>query len=125
MQRRRPGVVEWIRYCFGRRLPDDLRDWVLRDLTGRNSYVRHLIRGMVPLTPMYAAFLLFPGALWLRLAMVALALILALLFSAAYMEQNRARRLELHGLDPTILPARRQEARDRERQAYLETYRDE
>ncbi|WP_327145954.1 DUF5313 family protein [Nocardia sp. NBC_01327] len=98
-QRRRPTFPEWLGYTVGRPLPPDLRGWVLRDLTGKHAYTRHLVRGMVPFLPIFAVFLLlFPGPLWLRGAMSLLALILALFYCAAYMAPNRAYRLAQHGL---------------------------
>ncbi|MFI9504410.1 DUF5313 family protein [Nocardia sp. NPDC052566] len=95
---RRPNPIQWLGYAFGRRLPDSMIDWVRNDLTGKHAYARHLIRGMVPFTPLFAAFLMFPGALWLRGAMTLLALILALFYCAAYMSLNRPHRLAQHGL---------------------------
>ncbi|MGX1809107.1 DUF5313 family protein [Nocardia sp. NPDC055321] len=98
-QRRRPTFAEWLGYTVGRSMPGDLRDWVLRDLTGKHAYTRHLVRGMTPFLPVFAVLLFaFPGALWLRLAMTLLALILALFYCAAYMAPNRAHRLAQHGL---------------------------
>jgi hypothetical protein len=33
--RRRPNVIQYIRYCYGRRLPDTIRDWVRNDWPAR------------------------------------------------------------------------------------------
>lgn len=121
--RRRPSPLQWIGYSFGRRLPDELRDWVREDLTGRHAYVRHLVRGMVPFIPIFVIFMLFPGPWWLRAQMVALGLVLGLIYSAAYMRQNRAHRLEKHGLDPDLKPARQQAEDDRARAEYERLYR--
>ncbi|WP_330183486.1 DUF5313 domain-containing protein [Nocardia sp. NBC_01503] len=99
IQRRRPTFPEWLGYTVGRPMPDDLRDWVLHDLTGKHAYTRHLIRGMVPFLPIFAAFaLFFPGPAWIRATMILLSLILALFYCAAYMAPNRAHRLTQHGL---------------------------
>ena len=121
--RKRPSPLQWIGYSFGRKLPDDLRDWVREDLTGRNAYVRHLVRGMVPFIPIFVIFMLFPGPWWLRAQMVALGLVLGLIYSAAYMKQNRAHRLDKHGLDPDLKPARQQAENDRTRTEYERLYR--
>ncbi len=115
---KRPNVAQWIAYAFGKRLPDDLRDWVRHDLTGRHAFVRHLFRGMVPFVPIFAVFMLFPGPWWLRAQMVALGLSLALIYSAAYMGQNRSHRLERHGLDPELRPIRQQQEKDLDRKRY-------
>ncbi|WP_159842643.1 DUF5313 family protein [Nocardia sp. CY41] len=117
-ERRRPGPLQWIGYAFGRRLPDSMREWVRDDLTGRFAATRHVLRGMVPFTPLFAAFLLFPGELWLRGAMILLALLLALFYTVAYMPMNRAHRLAKHGLPVDLENPRRAERRARERARY-------
>ena len=38
--RRRPNVIEYIRYCYGRPLPDSMRDWVRNDLAGKGAAAR-------------------------------------------------------------------------------------
>lgn len=123
--RRRPTVMQWIGYSFGRRLPDELRDWVEFDLTGRNAYIRHLVRGMVPFLPIFAVFMMVPGPWWLRAQMVALGLVLGLIYCAAYMKQNRAHRLEKHGLDPDLKPERQRDEDARARVEYERLYRSE
>ncbi|MFP3671056.1 DUF5313 family protein, partial [Priestia sp. SIMBA_032] len=80
---------QWIAYSWGRKLPDELQDWVRHDLTGRWRVPRHLLRGMIPFLPVFALFLLFPGPIYLRLAMILLGLILALFYCSAYMQMNR------------------------------------
>ncbi|WP_174188117.1 DUF5313 family protein [Nocardia barduliensis] len=117
-QRRRPGPIQWIGYAFGRRLPDSMREWVREDLTGRFAATRHVVRGMVPFTPLFAAFLLFPGELWLRGAMVLLALLLALFYTVAFMPMNRAHRLAKHGLPADLENPRRARQRESERARY-------
>ncbi|WP_430334401.1 DUF5313 family protein [Rhodococcus sp. ACT016] len=99
---RRPNPLQWIRYACGAKLPDSMQEWVRNDLIGDWAVPRHMIRSMVPFIPIFAAFFLFPGPVWLRGSMVLLGLFLALFYSAAYMEQNRSRRLEKHGLPPDL-----------------------
>ena len=94
--RTRPTPWQWVGYAFGRTLPSTMTDWVANDLTGDHAVVRHLIRGQVPFLPIYAVFMFFPGELWLRGAMVLLAVLLSLFFTASYMEENRQRRLVRH-----------------------------
>lgn len=117
-ERTRPTPWQWLGYTAGRKLPDSMQAWVRNDLTGPWRVPRHLLRGMIPFTPVFAAFLFFPGPIYLRLAMILLGLILALFYCAAYMPMNRAHRLQLHGL-PTDLenPARVRQHQD-ERQTY-------
>lgn len=102
MSRTRPGPLQWIGYSVGRTLPLTMQEWVRNDLIGDWAVPRHLIRSMIPFLPIFVAFLLFPGELWLRGAMILLAVLLALFYAAAYMEPNRRRRLAAHGLSPDL-----------------------
>ncbi|MBD0324068.1 MAG: DUF5313 family protein [Aldersonia sp.] len=120
----RPNPLQWIGYAFGRTLPVGMRDWVARDLTGRNRFARHLIRGMVPFVPISALFvILLPGSLWLRFATVLLGVLLALFYSAAYMNQNREKRLRQHGLPADLADPELEARRAAERDAYLARHR--
>ncbi|NLU83216.1 DUF5313 family protein [Rhodococcus sp. HNM0569] len=121
--RKRPNPLQWIAYTFGRPLPASMQDWVRNDLTGDWAVPRHLIRSMVPFLPVFAAFLLFPGPLALRGAMILLGVLLALFYSLAYMAQNRARRLERHGLPGDLENPRKKSAHDAERRAYEARHR--
>ncbi|MFC8532192.1 DUF5313 family protein [Nocardia sp. NPDC057227] len=119
---RRPGPIRWIGYAFGRRLPDSMRDWVRRDLTGDHAAARHVLRGMVPFTPLFAAFLLFPGELWLRGSMVLLALLLALFYTVAFMPMNRAHRLAKHGFPQDLRNPAQARRADADRARYAARY---
>ncbi len=35
--RTRPNFLQYIGYCYGRRLPDSMRDWVRNDLAGKGA----------------------------------------------------------------------------------------
>ncbi|MGU3432969.1 DUF5313 family protein [Actinomycetes bacterium M1A6_2h] len=118
MSTTRPNPIQWIGYAAGRTLPPSMQDWVRNDLVGPMAVPRHLARNMVLFSPVFAAFLLFPGELWLRGAMILLGVLLALFYTAAYMEQNRMRRLERHGLPPTLQNPKKQQRMDAEREAY-------
>jgi len=116
----RPNPAQWFMYAvFGRPLPISMREWVRHDLVGPGAVPRHLIRGLLPFTPIFLAFLLlFPGALWLRASMVLLSVLLALFYTLAFMDLNRARRLELHGLPADLKSDRAQERLSKERATY-------
>lgn len=95
----RPNPFQWIAYVYGAKLPDSKLDWVYNDLTGRTATVRHLFRAQVAFLPVYLIlFFAFPGDAGLRALMVLLGASLAFIFSISYMDQNRARRLQKHGL---------------------------
>jgi hypothetical protein len=115
----RPGPLRYIGYTFGRKLPDSMREWVRNDLTGEAALPRHLFRSMVPFIPVFAAALLLPpGPLVLRGACVLLALILALIYSFAFMDMNRRRRLTQHGFSGDLETARQARRRNRSRAEY-------
>jgi hypothetical protein len=35
--RTKPNALQYVRYCYGRRLPDSMRDWVRNDLAGNGA----------------------------------------------------------------------------------------
>ena len=120
--RTRPGPVRWVLYALGRPLPAHLREWVRHDVAGPGAAVRHVLRSQVLFVPIYAAFLLLPGPAYVRVLMVLLSVLLSAFYTVAYMDQNRARRLEQHGLEVDLSSARARRRRDREREAYESTY---
>lgn len=119
-----PNPVQWLGYVVGRRLPDELQDWVRRDLTRPHSGLRQVVRGELVYSPAFVALALFPGALWVRFLMVLLGVLLSAFYGAAFLEQNRHRRLDLHGLPLDLVSEREQQLRDVDRAAYEATYRD-
>ena len=120
--RNRPGPVRWLLYAVGRPLPEGHREWVRRDVTGPGAVVRHLLRSQVLFLPVYAVFVLIPGPLYVRLLMVLLSVLLSAFYTVAYMDQNRARRLEQHGLAVDLGSARSRAREERERETYERTY---
>jgi hypothetical protein len=121
--RRRPTPGEWLWYALGGRLSPRLYDWVRRDLTGRTWIARHLCRALaqwaVPALPL---LLLLPGPLGLRLGASLMGLIVALYYSASYLQEIRSARLVRHGWPANLgieLKARREAAT---RQAAAEAY---
>lgn len=119
----RPNPFQWIAYAYGAKLPDSKRDWVANDLMGRSAVIRHILRSQFCFVPIYAAFYFgFPGEWWIRAMMVGLGASLALIYSVAYMDQNRARRLQKHGLASDGRTYRQQAAAARMKQEYEAVY---
>ena len=100
-----------------------MRDWVRNDLTGDHAVVRHLVRSMEPFQPIFAAGLVVPGALALRSACVLLAVILALIYSFAFMDMNRRRRLSQHGFPEDLENENKVRRRNSSRRTYERLYR--
>lgn len=119
----RPNPLQWIAYAFGAKLPESMNAWVRNDITGDHYLIRHLVRAQVPFVPLYAAFLLFPGPLWLRGAMVLLGVSLAVFYSIVYMHQNRARRLQKNGLPMDLDNDKRRAAREADIKRYDRAWR--
>ncbi len=92
----RPNPILWIWYAFGGRLPERYREWVLHDVTARTWVLRHLGRSLVQISP-GLFFLLVPGPLWIKGMALLGGGILALWFSAAYMEHTVEHRIHKHG----------------------------
>ncbi|ORI16913.1 hypothetical protein BJD99_10495 [Rhodococcus sp. 1163] len=115
----KPNFVQWLGYVAGKRLPPSMQDWVRNDLVGKGAVSRHLFRSMIPFLPIFVGFLvLFPGALWLRGSMVLLSVLLAMFYTVAFMELNRGRRLQVHGLPADLQSDRKRAALDDERARY-------
>jgi hypothetical protein len=123
-QRRRPTVAQWIWYAFGGRLRRELAPWVLHDTTARTWVLRHVTRSVVQLTPLIVVCLtVIPVSFSYRLSAAAGGLILALMFSVAYMTETTEHRVAKAGYESGTAAAVREERAERERQERLAPYR--
>jgi hypothetical protein len=112
----RPGVLRWLWYAVGGRLPARFSPWVLHDTTTRTWALRHVLRSFVQLAvPIGLVLLLVPGEFWIR-GMAALGgVFLALFFSLAYMPETTESRVKRAGFPPgTATATRERAARERE-----------
>jgi len=66
---RRPNVLQYVAYCYGRVLPASMQDWVRNDLGGKGATVRTLIRWAIPCVLVLAPFWLIPTTLVVHLSM--------------------------------------------------------
>jgi hypothetical protein len=126
-KRKRPNPAQWVWYALGGRLPSAYREWVLHDMTASTWLWRHAARSSVLLAPLCVVWLLLPGALWIRLAMVMLAVIVGFFYSFVYSEESAEHRLSKHGYaygtGKQIRAAARAEAEAEIRQRYIARYR--
>ena len=97
---KRPKPIQYIGYVFGRRLPDEFRDWVRDDLAGPGAVRRHVIRYAIPPLLILAPFWLLPASLYVHLEMTAPIYIWSFLNTQALNKVMRRPRLAQHGLDP-------------------------
>jgi hypothetical protein len=114
---RRPNPLLWMYYCYGGRLPDRCRDWVLHDGTCRTWLVRVFVRGFVQVLPvaviLLIAFLVFGGSWPLAVGAVVLGLLGMLRFVLTYSVESVNSRLASYGFPPgygTTMRKRRYQA---------------
>jgi hypothetical protein len=99
-----PGVIRWLRFAVGFRLPAENLDWVRHELTDAGWRLRTVLRHLAIIVPICVALVvvlttLLPAPLWLGLMMTALILSGSIFSVAAYADDIRATRLRQHGLD--------------------------
>ena len=99
----RPNPAQYLGYVFGRRLPDEYRDWVRNDLADQGAVRRHMVRYAIPPLLVLAPFWLLPASLYVHLEMTAPIYIWALLMALALNKVWRRHRLAQHGLDPNLV----------------------
>jgi hypothetical protein len=107
----RPAPHRWIWYALGGRLPERNRSWVLHDTTVGTWWLRHLTRMLVQLAiPIALVLALLPAPWGLRAACAGGGLILALIFSLAYMPEVTENRVIKAGYPTGTATARREGA---------------
>jgi Family of unknown function (DUF5313) len=100
--RTKPNVWQYIRYCYGGRLPDSMRDWVRNDLAGKGATRRMMTRMFIPAFIILLPFWLIPTTLVVHLSMTVPILIPFVYFSHALNKVWRRHMLRVHGLDPAL-----------------------
>lgn len=118
----RPGALQYIGYVFGRKLGDDMRDWVRNDLAGEGAVHRHMVRSAIPPLLVLAPFWLLPASLYVHLEMTAPIYIWALLMSLALNKVWRRYRLAQHNLDPNLVDEINREKNAQIHEAYIRRY---
>lgn len=122
MSDNRPGIIQYIRYCYGHPLPDSMRDWVRNDLAGKGATARMMIRVAVPAVLVLAPFWLIPTTLDVHLGMTLPILIPFVYFSHALNKVWRRHMLRMHNLDPDLVDQRRRERDADMHRRYAERY---
>jgi hypothetical protein len=120
--RTKPNALQYIRYCYGARLPDSMRDWVRNDLAGKGAVARMMIRVAIPAVLVVAPFWLIPTTLDVHLSMTLPILIPFVYFSHALNKIWRQHMLRLHGLDPDLVNERARKRDAHIHQSYIERY---
>jgi uncharacterized protein DUF5313 len=122
--RRRPSAPQWVWYAFGGRLPRDLAPWVLHDTTARTWVLRHLARAVVQLLPVIVVCLVaIPVPFGYRISAAGGGLLLALMFSFAYMTETTEHRVAKAGFEPGTAARVREERSEQSRLERRSPYR--
>jgi Family of unknown function (DUF5313) len=95
-----PGPWRFVRYTLGFRLPPANLDWVRHDLTDAGWRGRILFRHLGLMLPICVGLALLPGEWWIRLMVVALALLASTFTVVISAADLRDARLRQHGLQP-------------------------
>lgn len=118
----RPTVLQYLAYCYGRVLPNSMRDWVRNDLAGKGATFRTMIRVIIPAFVVLAPFWLIPTTLDVHASMTLPIFIPYVLFSHALNKVWRRHRLAQHGLDPNLVDALARQRDAHIHRAYIERY---
>lgn len=121
-ERTKPNVWEYITYCYGRRLPDSMRDWVCNDLAGKGATVRLMVRMAIPALIILAPFWLIPTTLYVHISMTLPIFIPFVCFSHALNKVWRRHMLAKHGLNPGLVDELSRQKNAHIHQAYIEKY---
>lgn len=124
MAAQRPNPAQWVWYAWGGGLPRHLSPWVLADTTGRTWILRHLLRAVVQVAPLMAVCLFVPPVpLGYRLSAAFGGLVIALIFSMAFMTETIEHRATKAGYPPGTAARVRAERAERERLERRSPYR--
>lgn len=94
----RPAAHRWIWYALGGGLPARHRGWVLRDTTTHNWWLRHVARSMLQLSiPIALVMVLLPADWGLKAGIAVGGVMLALIYSIAYMTETTEHRVRKAG----------------------------
>ena len=117
-----PGVLQYIAYCYGRRLPDSMQKWVAADLAGPGATRRMMFRVAVPAIAILAPIWFIPMSLYLHVSMTMPIFIPFVFFSHALNKVWRRHMLAMHGLRPDLVDALSRERNAHKHRAYEQRY---
>lgn len=118
----KPNPWQYLRYIYGGRLPDSMRDWVRNDLAGPGATRRMMVRMFIPAFVILLPFWLIPTDLVVHLSMTVPILIPFVYFSHALNKVWRRHMLRAHGLDPSLVDELSRKKNAHIHQAYEERY---
>lgn len=117
--RPRPNPWQYVKYCYGGRLPDSMRNWVIEDVTGKGAVARLMTRMFIPAFLVVLPFWFFPTDFVVRASMTLPILIPFIYFSHSQNKVWRRHTLRKHGLDPGLVDQREREKKAHIHDAYV------
>lgn len=100
-QRTRPSPWQWLRYTFGAGLPPELREWVVKDTTGRTWVWRQVLRCLIYVSaPAVLVMLFMPSALVIRAGATIGGIVMGTFYGLVYMVETTEHRLAKAGFPP-------------------------
>jgi hypothetical protein len=118
----KPSLLQYIGYCYGKRLPNSMRQWVADDLAGPGATRRMMMRMVVPAVLILTPFWIVPMSLYLHLSTTVPILIPFIFFSHALNKVWRRHMLRKHGLDTSLVDYRNRQRDAHIHDAYAEKY---
>ena len=118
----KPNAWQYLRYIYGGRLPDSMRDWVRNDLAGKGATRRMMVRMFIPALIVMLPFWFIPTTLGVHLSMTLPILIPFVYFSHALNKVWRRHMLRVHGLDPRVVDEISRQKNAHIHQAYIERH---
>ena len=115
-------MAQYITYCYGKRLPDSMREWVANDLAGPGATVRMMGRVAVPAIAILAPIWFIPMSLYLHVSMTLPIFIPFVFFSHALNKVWRRHMLAKHGLRPDLVDMLSRERNADKHRAYEQRY---
>lgn len=119
---RRPNIVQYVGYCYGRVLPDSMHDWVRNDLGSKGAAIRTMIRFSIPALLVLAPFWLVPTTLYVHASMTLPIFLPFVMFTHALNRVWRRHMLSKHGLDPDLADEYKRHREAHIHRAYIERY---
>ena len=118
----KPNLVQYIGYCYGKRLPNSMRQWVADDLAGPGATRRMMLRMVEPAVLILTPFWIVPMSLYLHLSTTVPILIPFIFFSHALNKVWRRHMLRKHGMDTSLVDYRNRQRDAHIHDAYAEKY---
>lgn len=118
----KPGPLQYIAYCYGKRLPDSMRTWVANDLAGPGATGRMMIRVAIPAILVLAPIWFIPMSLYLHASMTLPIFIPFVYFSHALNKVWRRHMLVKHGLPASLVDEISRKKKAHIHEAYVQRY---